>query len=118
MGFGVCLMNMQIFGQLQAHAEEAGDGNMLPLFKFEPTADKVGMIGEDVFFFRKLKDAGIPVFIDHGLSWDVGHIFEVILTNAHACAQKGKWEEYRKTRADKYSDAAAAIERAAEAEVA
>ena len=117
MGFGVCLVNMRVFDVLQDHAEKEGDGNFLPLFKFEPTENKVGMIGEDVFFFRKLADAGIPAFVDHGLSWEVGHLYEVILTNAHACVQKDKWEQFRQKRADKFADKAAEIEHRAEDEM-
>lgn len=118
LGFGVLLINMQIFDTLQEHAEREGDGNFLPLFKFEPTPDKVGMIGEDVFFFRKCKDAGIVPFVDHALSWEVGHLSEVILTCNHANAQKDKWAEWRKTRADKFSAKAAEIEQGANSEVA
>lgn len=117
MGFGVCLMNMGVFDILQDHAEKAGDGNFLPLFKFEPTENKVGMIGEDVFFFRKAREAGITPFIDHGLSWEVGHLSEVILTNAHALAQKDKWSEWRQKRADKFAVKAQEIEQAAESEI-
>ena len=117
MGFGVCLMNMKIFDALQSHAEEHGDGNFLPLFKFEPTEDKVGMIGEDVFFFRKCKDAGITPFVDHGLSWNVGHLSDVIMTNAHAVQQMAKWAELRKKRGDKFDAKAQELEQQSESEV-
>lgn len=117
LGFGLCLMNMQVFDALQAHAEEHGDGNMLPLFKFEPTETKVGMIGEDVFFFRKCRDAGIIPFVDHGLSWEVGHIAEVIMTNAHAVAQKDKWQQARQLRGDKFAAKAQELEQQTESEV-
>jgi hypothetical protein len=117
MGFGICLMHMAIFDKLQAKAEEEGDGNFLPLFMFEPTADKVGMVGEDVYFFRKLRAAGIVPFIDHKLSWEVGHLSEVILTNAHALVQKDKWAAFRAARADKFADKAQELEQAAESEI-
>lgn len=110
LGFGVCLMNMRIFDLLQVHAEQTGDGNFLPLFKFTETPGKVGMIGEDVFFFRKVREAGGRVFCDHGLSWEVGHIHEQILTNAHAVSQRDKWDEFCKTKADKFSKKAAELE--------
>jgi hypothetical protein len=116
MGFGVCLMNMSIFDRLQDHADTNGDGNFLPLFKFEPTEDKIGMIGEDVFFFRKLKEAGIVPFIDHGLSWEVGHLSDVIMTNAHAVAHRDKWAEVRRKRGDKFDAKAREIEQQSEAE--
>lgn len=118
LGFGVCLMNMKVFDALQSHAEKHGDGNFLPLFKFEPTEDKVGMIGEDVFFFRKCRDAGITPFVDHGLSWEVGHISEIIMTNAHAVAHREKWKQSRKTSGSKFSAKAQELEQEAESEVA
>jgi hypothetical protein len=108
LGFGVLLLDMRIFDALQAKAEEEGlasgssDANFLPLFKFEPTENKVGMIGEDVFFFRKLAECGIRPFVDHRLSWEVGHLFEVVLTNGHALAQKEAWAEHLRLRARKF----------------
>lgn len=114
LGFGVLLLNMRIFDALQAHAEEHGDGNFLPLFKFMETENKIGMIGEDVFFFRKLAEAGIKPFVDHRLSWEVGHLFEVILTNQTAWAQKDKWAAHMKSRADKFRNKAEEIEQRAE----
>ena len=117
LGFGVCLINMKIYDVLQDHAEKHGDGNFLPLFKFEPTENKVGMIGEDVFFFRKCRDAGITPFVDHALSWNVGHISEVIMTNAHAVAQREKWQATRQARADKFAVKAQELEQQAESEV-
>lgn len=116
MGFGVCLMNMAVFDVLQDHCDATG-AEFLPLFLFEPTADKVGMVGEDVYFFRKLRAAGLSPFIDHGLSWAIGHLSEVILTNAHALLQKDKWAEFRKSRADKFAVRAQEIEQAAAAEI-
>lgn len=117
MGFGVCLINMKVFDALQAHAEKHGDGNFLPLFQFEPTEDKIGMIGEDVYFFRKVRDAGITPFIDHGLSWEVGHIADMILTNNHAVMHRDKWAELKKTRGDKFNAKAAEIEQRASEEI-
>ena len=126
LGFGVLLIDMRVFDALQLRAEEEAErdglspdgANFLPLFKFEPTADKIGMIGEDVFFFRKLAEAGIRPFVDHRLSWEVGHLFEVVLTNAHALAQKDRWREHMKKRAAKFADKAAEIEQRAEGELA
>lgn len=114
LGFGVLLIDMRIFDALQAHAEQEGDGNFLPLFMFEPTEDKIGMVGEDVYFFRKLAKAGVKPFVDHGLSWQVGHCFETILTNQTALAHKDAWGEHRATRAKKFADKAAEIEGRAE----
>lgn len=111
LGFGVCLMNMAVFDAMQVKADET-DGNFLPLFQFVPREDKIGMIGEDVFFFQKVRDAGCKVYCDHALSWEVGHIHEQILTNAHAVRQREKWDEFCQTKADKFSKKAAELEAA------
>lgn len=116
LGFGVLLMDMRIFDVLQAHAEKEGDGNFLPLFVFEPTENKIGMIGEDVYFFSKLAKAGIKPFVDHALSWQVGHIFEMILTSNHAVQHKQAFEEGRKRNKEKYDLKIAELEAEAERE--
>jgi hypothetical protein len=118
LGFGVLLLDMRIFDALQAQAEAEGEESFLPLFKFEPTANKVGMIGEDVFFFRKLAACGIRPFVDHRLSWEVGHLFEVVLTNGHALAQKDEWAEHVRHRARKFAAKAEEIEQQAESSLA
>ncbi|MGZ8347406.1 MAG: hypothetical protein ACXWUP_09880 [Allosphingosinicella sp.] len=138
LGFGLLLLDMRVFDALQAVAERsdgapppapstppaaslrtgsagagstgASEASFLPLFKFEETANTVGMIGEDVFFFGKLAAAGIRPFVDHRLSWEVGHLFEIVLTNGHAVAQKARWAEHRRTRAAKFAHKAAAAE--------
>lgn len=111
MGFGVCLMNMRVFDLLQIEADKT-DGNFLPLFKFEETPGKVGMIGEDVFFFRKARAAGAKVYIDHALSWNVGHITDQIMTNAHAVAHEERWVKKHKDQAKAMQDRIEALEAA------
>jgi hypothetical protein len=102
LGFGVCLMNMSVLDMLQIHAEQTGDGNFMPLFEMKATQGKHGMIGEDVFFFGKCREAGAKIFCDHGLSWEVGHIGEMILTNAHANNHRERWTEKHQQLADRY----------------
>lgn len=109
LGFGCCLVNMKVFDVLQAHAEKHGNGNFLPLFAFSDALADGEKKGEDVFFFNKLADAGITAFCDHGLSWEIGHIHEMILTNAHAVAQKDRWDEFWGSRNDKFAKAAEAV---------
>lgn len=109
LGFGVCLINMRVFDMLQTHADET-DGNFMPLFKFEEIPGAVGMIGEDVYFFKKLRGAGAKVYVDHALSWEVGHLHEYIYTNAHANAQKGRWVEAGKKLANKFEAKIAELE--------
>lgn len=115
LGFGLLLLDMRVFDALQAKAEAKGDCSFLPLFKFEPTANRVGMIGEDVFFFGKLAECGIRPFVDHALSWEVGHLFEVVLTNGHAVAQKEDYAEHLRHRARRFERKAEEIEARAEA---
>jgi hypothetical protein len=53
-----------------------------PLFDFGRREDGA-IVGEDQFFFGKLREAGVPVYLDHGLSWQIGHIGERIHTLAN-----------------------------------
>lgn len=117
LGFGCCLINMKVFDVLQHHAEEHGEGSFLPLFEMRGSLGNGGMQGEDVFFFRKLREAGVTPFCDHGLSWEIGHLHEIILTNAHACAQQEKWEEFWEHKGDKFAKAADEAEQAAQDEL-
>jgi hypothetical protein len=111
-GFGVCMMNMRVFDLLQIKADET-DGNFMPLFEMKASEGKHGMIGEDVFFFKKVREAGGKIFVDHALSWEVGHITEQILTNAHACAQKDRWIEQGNKLKKHFEDKIAECEAAA-----
>ena len=101
LGFGVCLMNMRVLDLLQTKADET-DGNFMPLFEMRATEGKRGMIGEDVFFFKKCREAGARIYVDHKLSWETGHIGEMILTNAHANNHKQGWADAHKRTADKF----------------
>lgn len=56
MGLGLCLVSAEVMRGLPR-----------PWFRFEGA-------GEDTYFFSKLSQAGVPVFVDHGLSWEIGHI--------------------------------------------
>lgn len=110
LGFGLCLIDMRVFDVLQAKAEEKGEDSFLPLFHFE--AQGTSVIGEDVFFFNKLRDAGFKAYVDHGLSWEVGHIHEQVITNAHANVQQERWgqkaDQARQRYLDKIEEAEAA----------
>ncbi len=102
MGLGLCLMRMDCFDALQVQAEKEGKDTFMPLFMFTPTEGFKGMIGEDVYFFKKFKDAGVPVYLDHGVSWEVGHIHKIVLTNHHAVRQEQDWIDHGKERAKRY----------------
>lgn len=108
LGFGVCLIDMRVFDVLQAKAEEEGKASFLPLFHFEVEGSHV--IGEDVFFFDKLRNAGIPIYCDHGLSWEVGHIHEQVMMNAHANVQQQRWLDNQDKARARYEDKADELE--------
>jgi len=110
LGFGVCLIDMRVFDALQAKAEENGETSFLPLFHFEVKGSTV--IGEDVFFFKKIRDAGLKVYVDHGVSWEIGHIHENILMNAHANVQKGRWQARTDAARKRFEDRAQELEAA------
>lgn len=71
LGLGVCLMRASLFRRLER-----------PWFNFEIKPDRSGHIGEDVALFRALRRLGVAVFVDHGLSMEVGHIAEQTLVFA------------------------------------
>jgi hypothetical protein len=102
LGFGLCLMHAAVFDALQLHAEQKGEKSMMPLFELKANPDGTGIIGEDVFFFKKCREAGAKVWCDHGLSWEVGHIHKQVLTNAHAVAGMDAWDAEREQRREKY----------------
>jgi hypothetical protein len=87
MGLGLVLINMRAMRRLGP--------SPLPLFHMEARSDGT-YLGEDVFFFRKLRSVGIGIFVDHSLSWEIGHIVEHRLTNADAdAARNGRSESLR-----------------------
>lgn len=69
MGLGLCLMDASIFKTI-AH----------PWFRTETSANGELYRGEDVHFFNQARRVGFQVFVDHGLSWSLGHIAERVLT--------------------------------------
>lgn len=102
LGLGLCLVDMRAYAILEQKATDDGKPHFWPLFDMEPKADGIGFIGEDVHYFRILRDAGIKVFVDHALSWDVGHCSEQLLTNAHTVVDKPKWEAWSQRKMDKF----------------
>lgn len=113
LGFGLCLMRGGVFDRLQQHAEEQGKSSFMPLFHMQPHEDFKGCIGEDVWFFRMCREAGMKVWCDHGLSWEVGHVTRQILTNAHANAHKERWGEKQRATAERFREKADDLENAA-----
>ncbi|HEY0419586.1 MAG TPA: hypothetical protein VGC80_08710 [Acetobacteraceae bacterium] len=70
-GLGICLMRASVFDRLDP-----------PYFQLELKPDGSGYVSEDFTLFRRLKRAGVTPYVDHGLSWKIGHIGDLILTTA------------------------------------
>ena len=64
LGLALCLIRSSVFRRMER-----------PWFENWPG-------GEDSYFFAKLSKLPIPVFLDHALSWEVGHIGEHVFGNA------------------------------------
>ena len=69
-GTGVMLINMRVFDRL------SGD---LWSMKYLPEVDTYQ--GEDWTFCQKCEEAGIPIYVDHGLSKQVGHVGDYEFTH-------------------------------------
>ena len=72
LGLGLCLMRADLFAKLPK-----------PWFAF---ADG---LSEDRRFFRMLGEAGVPVHVDHRLSWAIGHVGAQTYTNADTAPPTG-----------------------------
>jgi hypothetical protein len=65
-GFGFVLMRVDALKDL--------DFNGQPLFAFKWMQDRKSWMGEDVYFCQKLKEAGVPIHVDHDLSKECRHV--------------------------------------------
>lgn len=104
-GLGFCLVDMRAYAILDKHAHDEGKEHFWPLFEMPVKPNGIGCIGEDVRYFKVLRDAGIKIFLDHEVSWQLGHITEQILTNAHTVVQKPRYEEWTRRKMDKFTKA-------------
>lgn len=71
-GFGVCLTSRRLLDAIGA-----------PWFSGE---------AEDYDFCTKAVKAGFPPHVDHGLSWQIGHVRESLVTNLHALMDRGRFK--------------------------
>jgi len=90
-GLALCLMDMNLLHQVKAHVEKGVGWAHWQPFDRKLLPGTTARMGEDVSFFRELTDAGVKVHVDHGLSWEVGHIGERVFTNADAVGDKKAW---------------------------
>jgi hypothetical protein len=92
LGMGLCLLDMTIFGALQERAHAEGRASIWPLFAFETLPDQMAPLGEDLYFFRQLREAGISLHVDHALSWAIGHSREQMIFNRETLLEKDAYE--------------------------
>lgn len=71
-GFGLVLMETRLLGDLE-----------YPWFALPWNKEIKQMIGEDVYFCEKLREAGHKIYVDHDLSKACAHIGQVQYTNEH-----------------------------------
>jgi hypothetical protein len=73
MGMGVCLIHRRVFEAVEQ-----------PWF---------GGTAEDHRFCARAGVAGFRPHVDHGLSWEIGHVGERVLTNQDALDDRERWIE-------------------------
>jgi hypothetical protein len=92
-GLGACLMDITVFDEIPE-----------PWFPIIWEVNMKKYVGEDVFFCHSLKSKKIPIFVDHDLSAQIGHVGSLSFTTdltgldqsvlaepeAHAAAEKLK----------------------------
>jgi hypothetical protein len=69
LGLGFCLIQAGVLSTLRKQTYELP----VPLFNIDLLDEGVRYNGEDFWFFRRVRAAGIPVHVDHHLSWGIGH---------------------------------------------
>ncbi|MGE0278342.1 MAG: hypothetical protein AB7R40_23345 [Nitrospiraceae bacterium] len=79
MGMGLVLMKASAFNNMPDPAEK-------PWFWFGFT-EQGGHIGEDVHFFKLLKESGVPVYVDHDLSKRCAHVGQFEFRTKHASVE-------------------------------
>jgi hypothetical protein len=90
-GLALCLIDMNVLHIVKAKVEKGVGWAHWEPFDRKLLPGTTARMGEDVSFFRELSEAGVELFVDHGLSWEVGHIAERVIMNADAVAQKDAW---------------------------
>ena len=88
MGLGICLMDMSIINKLSLQAAKEKRTSIFPLFDTTMTENPDEIVGEDIFFCNRLDAAGIPIHVDHYLSWETRHIASLAVSMADALAQR------------------------------
>jgi hypothetical protein len=80
LGFGVILTAAQVLRDIGT-----------PQFETE---------SEDYHFCLEARKAGHEVWLDHALSWEIGHIHETVLRNIHANMDRARYLMSQRTKAE------------------
>jgi hypothetical protein len=84
LGLALCLVDAHVLSAVRAALQDKGQA----LFSLEMLGDGCKIVGEDQFFCRNIREHGHHIFVDHELSWRVGHLFETLLKNADTITQR------------------------------
>jgi hypothetical protein len=89
MGLGICLIDVPAL-VLALARPVAGrmPSSIFPLFETRMSPDPDQVVGEDIWFCNRLADAGVPIHIDHWLSWEARHLATVPISMADALAAR------------------------------
>jgi hypothetical protein len=77
LGLGFCLVDTSVLSGLEGS-----------LFQLSLDDRGEGLIGEDAYFCSRLRDAGVEIWLDHALSWEIGHIWQDVRYLSDALAEK------------------------------
>lgn len=91
MGLGICLIDVRAL--VTALARPVGGripSSIFPLFDQRMSPDPDVIVGEDTWFCNRLAKAGVPIHIDHLLSWETRHLATVPISMADALAKRGE----------------------------
>jgi hypothetical protein len=89
MGLAICLIDVPAL-VLALARPVAGrmPPSIFPLFETRMSPDPDQVVGEDTWFCNRLADAGVPIHIDHWLSWEARHLATVPISMADALAAR------------------------------
>lgn len=83
-GLGLFLLDLAMLHKVKAYVDQGvGWANWQP-FDRKLLPGTMLRMAEDASFFAELRAAGVPVHVDHALSWEVGHVGERVLMHAMA----------------------------------
>jgi hypothetical protein len=98
-GLGICLIDMKVVVKLALQAAKEGRSSVFPLFAQTMTEDPDASHGEDAFFCDRLTAAGIPIHVDHILSWETRHIASLPISMKDALDQREAYEALQAAKA-------------------